>query len=121
MSTNQVAPAAGPSLPASGAPAAAPVVPAAPAAPAAPLNAIQRIELEIQNFVRQREQLVAQLQQLTANVHATEGAIQGAQHLLGIFKAEAAKAEAEVAKAALAAVDTLGKADDAVASGLKKL
>ena len=55
--------------------------------PAPKLSAIQLIEQEIVNFSRQREQAVA-------NVHAIEGAIQAAQHLVGKLKAEAAKAEA---------------------------
>ena len=54
------------------------------------LNAIQIIEQEIGNFIKQREQAVA-------NVHAIEGAIQAAQHLLGRLKQEAARAEAAVA------------------------
>ena len=60
-------------------------------APAPKLNAIQVIEQEIGNFFRQKEQAVA-------NVHAVEGAIQAAQHLLARLKQEAAKAEAEVEK-----------------------
>jgi hypothetical protein len=65
--------------------------PAPAAAPAPALNAIQRIEAEIVTFVKQREQAVA-------NVHAVEGAIQGAQHLLAILKNDFAKAEAEAKK-----------------------
>ena len=53
------------------------------------MTAIQSIEAEVQNFIKQREQAIA-------NVHAVEGAIQAAQFLLGKLKAEAAKAEAEV-------------------------
>jgi hypothetical protein len=77
-------------------PTAAPAAPAAPApvqagpkvvAPSKPKNAIQVIEEEIQNFLRQKEQLVA-------NSHAVEGAIQAAHLLLGKLKAEAAKAVA---------------------------
>jgi hypothetical protein len=62
-------------------------------APAAPvkLNAIQVIEQEIGNFTKQHVQAIA-------NVHAVEGAIQAAQHLLARLKAEAAKAEVEVEK-----------------------
>ena len=59
--------------------------------PAPKLNAIQIIEQELFNFFKQREQAVA-------NVHAVDGAIQGAQKLLGILKAEAAKAEVEAKK-----------------------
>ena len=73
-----------------------PVVPAAATAPAAvaPVskpNAIQIIEQELVKFFQQREQAIA-------NVHAIDGAIQGAQKLLGILKAEAAKAEVEAKK-----------------------
>ena len=83
------------------APVAAPVAAPAAAAPAPKLNAIQLIEQEIGNFLRQREQAVA-------NVHAVDGAIQAAQRLLGILKAEAAKAEAE-GKKLLADAETEGK------------
>ena len=55
------------------------------------LNAIQLVEREIGNFIKQREQAIA-------NVHAVEGAIQAAQHMLAILKAEAEKAEAEAKK-----------------------
>lgn len=64
----------------------------AAAAPAQPLNAIQIVEQQIAGFIQQRERAIA-------NVHAIEGALQSAQHLLGVFKTEAAKAEA-AAKAA---------------------
>ena len=55
-----------------------PVVAAATAASqsAKPLTAIELIEQEIGNFFRQREQAIA-------NVHAVDGAIQGAQTALG--------------------------------------
>ena len=68
-----------PALPGAGTP--------APAAPAKALTAIEVIEKEIVNFFRQKEQAVA-------NIHAVDGAIQGAQHLLAKLKAEAVKAEA---------------------------
>lgn len=75
---------------------AAPVIPTeAPVATPAPvkLNAIQVIEQKLVEFIKQREQAIA-------NVHAVEGAIQGAQNILATFRAEAAKAEAEVKKLA---------------------
>jgi len=67
-----------------------------------PLTVIQTIEQELVGFIKQREQAIA-------NVHAVEGAIQAAQHLLArlkqaegeavVFaKAEAAKIEAEAKK-----------------------
>ena len=69
-----------------------PVIPVAGTPVSAPkLNAIQIIEQEVGNFIKQREQAVA-------NVHAVEGAIQAAQHLVAKLKAEAAKAEGEVEK-----------------------
>ena len=68
--------------------------------PAKPLTAIQTIEQEFQNFIRQREQAVA-------NVHAIDGAIQAAQHLLAKLKAEEAKAAAEVKKLASGAVSAI--------------
>jgi len=61
------------------------------AVPVQRLNAIQLIEQELMGFIKQREQAVA-------NVHAVEGAIQAAQHLLGKLRAEFAKAEVEAKK-----------------------
>jgi hypothetical protein len=70
------------------------VVPPAPN-PAPKLTAIQLIEQEVEGFVKQRLQALA-------NVTAIEGAIQGAQYLLAKLKAEEAKAvnfvETEVEK-----------------------
>jgi hypothetical protein len=50
------------------------------------LNAIQLIEQELVGFIKQREQAIA-------NVHAVDGAIQAARHLLDKLKAEVVKAE----------------------------
>ena len=61
-----------------------------------PLTAIQTIEQELIGFIKQREQAVA-------NVHAVEGAIQAAQHLLARLKA----AEAEAVKLAQEAVNSV--------------
>ena len=61
--------------------------PAAAAAPAKPLTAIQVIEQEIVGYFKQKEQMIA-------NVHAIDGAIQGGQALLAKLKAEIAKGEA---------------------------
>lgn len=77
-------------------PVTAPAVPAAvptpaPAAPPARLNAIQLIEHEIADFIRQREQAIA-------NVHAIDGAIQGSQRILAKLREAAALAEAEAKK-----------------------
>jgi hypothetical protein len=69
--------------------AAAPVAAPVAAAPAVKLNAIQRIEQELITFMRQREQAVA-------NVHAIDGAIQAAQHIIAVLKAEEAKAATAV-------------------------
>lgn len=55
-------------------------------APAPKLTAIQLIEQQIKDYVRQREQAIA-------NVHAIEGAIQAAQQLAG--KLSAIEAEAK--------------------------
>lgn len=75
-----------------------------PATQVAPkLNAIQIIEQEVAGFIKQREQAIA-------NVHAVEGAIQAAQHLLGRLKAEAAKAEAAVATEVQEVVTEVGTA-----------
>jgi len=65
--------------------------PVATPASAAPKSAIQLIEEQVVAFVKQREQAIA-------NVHAIEGALQGAQHLLALLKNEAAKVEAETKK-----------------------
>lgn len=62
-------------------------------APAPKLTAIQLIEQELSGFIQQREQAIA-------NVHAVDGAIQGAQRLLAKLKQAAAEAEAEAKKAA---------------------
>lgn len=50
------------------------------------LTAIQIIEQELQTFIQQREQAVA-------NVYKLEGALQSGQQLLVKLRAEAAKAE----------------------------
>lgn len=83
--------------------------PAAPvvAAPAPKLNAIQLIENEIAGFIKQHATALQQQAQAQANVHAIEGAIQAAQMLVGKLKAEAAKAETEVANAAKAVEEKL--------------
>jgi hypothetical protein len=89
------------------------------------LNAIQIVEQEIGNFIRQREQAIA-------NVHAVEGAIQAAQRLLKLLQDEAAKAEAEAKKLLTEAktevvkvegevVTEVGKAVAAVEAEAKKL
>ena len=62
---------------------AASAAPAA-AAPAKPRTAIQIIEQEIVGYFKQREEAIAR-------VHAIDGAIQSAQHILMALKAEAAK------------------------------
>lgn len=81
--------------------------------PAKPLNAIQIVEQEIGNFFKQREQAVA-------NVHAVDGAIQAAQHLLARLKAEAAKAEVEAKKLLNAAETKIeGIVGDVEAEGKK--
>ena len=74
----------------------------AAAVPPARLNAIQLIEQEILGFVKQREQAIA-------NVHAVDGAIQAAQHLVAKLRAEAARAEAEAKKLVTEAVAELEK------------
>ena len=75
---------------------------------AKPLTAIELIEQQIGNFFRQREQAIA-------NVHAVDGAIQGAQALLASLKAELVKAEnfakAEAAKAEAEAKKLVGEAE----------
>jgi hypothetical protein len=72
--------------------AATPTVTATPA-PAKQPSAIQLLEAELVNFVRQKEQTIA-------NLHVIDGAIQATQVLIGKFKAEIAKAEAEAKKLA---------------------
>ena|ERR1700676_458011 len=72
------------------------------ATPAPKLNAIQLIEQELSGFIKQREQAVA-------NVHAVEGAIQAAQHLLMKLRIAAATAEAEAKKLLGEAASEAGK------------
>lgn len=76
--------------------------------PAKPLNGIQLIEQEIVNFLKQRETAIA-------NVHAVEGAIQAAQHLLAKLRA----AEQEAVKAAEAAAKHVEADAEKVASEVK--
>ena len=57
------------------------------------LNAIQVLEQKIVEYGKQHIQAIA-------NVHAVEGAIQGAQDILRALKAEEAKAAVEVEKVA---------------------
>jgi hypothetical protein len=64
---------------------------AVPVAPAAPKTALETIAAEIEGFLKQREQAVA-------NVHAVEGAIQAAKYLYAKLQAEAVKAEAVVSE-----------------------
>ena len=61
-------------------------------------NAIQMVEQELGNFVKQREAASQNADRSVANLHAIDGAIQGTQHLLAKLKAAAAQAEAEVQK-----------------------
>ena len=72
-----------------------PVVPApAPAAAApAPKTAIQTIEAELSNWFKEKEQMLE-------NLKAVSGAIQGAQRLLALLRAEEQKAVAEAKKVA---------------------
>lgn len=81
-----------------------PVTPAptAPeAAPAPKLTAIQLAEKELQSFFQQREQLVA-------NIHAVDGAIQAGQRILTVLREAEAKA-AEEAKKLVAATEAEAK------------
>lgn len=82
----------------------APTPVAATPAPAQKLTAIQIIEQEIANFIKQRESAVA-------NVHALEGAIQAGQHLLAKLKAAAVTAETEVKK-------LVGEAEAEISKGI---
>ena len=66
--------------------------------PAPKLTSIQLIEQEIVNFGKQAEQAAKNAEQAVANVHAIQGAIQGAQHLLAKLRAAEASAAAEVTK-----------------------
>lgn len=106
MSNSPIAPVTGTPVPVATAP--------APVAPAPKLNAIQLIEQEIGNFIKQREQAIA-------NVHAVEGAIQAAQFLLGKLKAEAAKAEGEVKTLVTDAKAEVSKVATFVETEAKKL
>jgi hypothetical protein len=68
-----------------------PVVATAAPVAAPKLNAIQIVEKELENFTQQHLQAVS-------NVHALEGAIQAARHLMAKLSAAAAEAEAEIKK-----------------------
>lgn len=59
------------------------------AEPKKSLTAVEIIENELKSYFAQREQAIGR-------VHALDGAIQSAQHLLATFRAEAAKAESLV-------------------------
>ena len=85
-----------------------------PAAPAAPKSAIQLIEEQIVGFIKQREQAIA-------NVHAVEGALQGAQHLLTLLKNEAVKAESEATKVVTEIKTKVNNVVSAVEAEAKKL
>jgi len=87
--------------------------PAPAAAPEKPLTAIQIVEQQIMNFIQQREKAIA-------NVHAIEGALQSAQHLLGVFRAEEAKAKAAVEAAAHAVKAEAEKIVATVEAGVEK-
>ncbi len=66
--------------------------------PAPKPTAIQLIEQEIVNFGKQAEAAAKNAEQAVANVHAIQGAIQGAQHLLAKLRAAEAVAVNEVSK-----------------------
>ena len=61
-------------------------------------NAIQLIEAELANFIKQAEVAAKNVEQAVANVHAIQGAIQGTKHLLAKLQGAAIAAEAEVKK-----------------------
>jgi hypothetical protein len=73
----------------------APVVVNAVQVPAPKLTSIQLIEQELQGFFKHAEAAAKQAEQAVANVHAIQGAIQGAQHLLAKLKAAEAAAATE--------------------------
>ena len=91
-----------------------PVVATAAAVPAPKLKSIQLIEQEIVGFFKQKEQAIA-------NLHALDGAIQAAQHLVAVLKTAAAKAEAEAVKIAGEVKTEATKIVDAVEAEAKKL
>jgi hypothetical protein len=82
--------------------------------PAPKLTSIQLIEQELQNFFKQAEQAAKNAEQAVANVHAVQGAIQGAQHLLAKLKAAEAATVNEVKKLAGEAVAEVEKGIHAV-------
>jgi len=85
------------------------------------LNAIEMVEQELGNFIKQREAAAKQAEQSIANVHAVDGAIQGTRYLLDKLKAEAAKAVLEVAKIADAVEGEVSKGIHVVEAEIKKL
>jgi cell division septum initiation protein DivIVA len=78
------------------------------------MSAISVIEKELVTFFQKREEAVAHL-------HAVEGAIQGAQHLLAKLKAAEAEAVAATEKAATDVKAETAKVVDAVLSDAKEV
>ncbi len=95
--------------------------PAVQATPAPKLTSIQLIEQEIVNFLKQREQAAKQAEQAVANVHAVDGAIQGARFLLSKLQQAAAAAEAEGKKLAEEVVTEVEKGIHVVETEATKL
>jgi sugar-specific transcriptional regulator TrmB len=83
-------------------------------APAKPRNAIQVLEEQLQDFFKQKAQLIA-------NQHAVEGAIQATNLLLGQLREEVAKAAAFAASEAKKIVTEIEGAAAEVATEAEKL
>jgi hypothetical protein len=90
-----------------------PIAQAAAAAPAPKKNAIQILEEEMVAYIRQREQVIA-------NVHALDGAIQATQGLLSKLRAAAAKAAETVEEDTTKAVDAVKTEAENVVEFVKK-
>lgn len=81
---------------------------------AAKPNAIQILEKELAQFIAQRVEAISR-------VHALEGAIQSTQHLIVVFKAELAKAEAEASKIEAAVVADVKSVEAKVEAAVTKV
>lgn len=92
----------------------APVAATAVPVPAPKLNAIQILERDLAEFIRNREQAIA-------NLHAVNGAIQGAERILADLKTEAAKAETVVKTVAKDVASEATKVVDFVKKEVEKV
>lgn len=87
---------------------------AATPAPAPKLSAIQIIEQNVAQYIKQHEQAIA-------NIHALEGAIQAGRQLLAVLKAEEEKAVAEAKKLLGEAKAEVEKVENVISTDASKV